>query len=118
LPGEQAQVDWGHFGKLTIGKAERTLMAFVMVLSFSRQICLRFFLDARMSNFLRGHEAAFQAWGGLPRVLLYDFVPRNKINRLLNGLRSRAFKSIELSRGFPAAEDYGDCKVPTAANLG
>lgn len=72
LPGEQAQVDWGHFGKLTIGKATRTLMAFVMVLSFSRQIFLRFTLDARMSNFLRGHEAAFQAWNGLPRVLLYD----------------------------------------------
>jgi hypothetical protein len=25
-----------------------------------------------MASFLRGHEAAFQAWGGLPRVLLYD----------------------------------------------
>jgi len=47
LPGEQGQTDWGHFGKLTIGKAERTLMAFVMVLSFSRQPFLRFFLDAR-----------------------------------------------------------------------
>jgi len=72
LPGEQAQVDWGHFGKITIGKAVRTLMAFVMVLSFSRRIFLRFYLDARMSNFLRGHEAAFQAWQGLPRILLYD----------------------------------------------
>lgn len=72
LPGEQAQVDWGHFGKITIGRAERTLMAFVMVLSYSRQIFLRFYLDARMSNFLRGHEAAFQAWGALPRILLYD----------------------------------------------
>ncbi len=72
LPGEQAQVDWGHFGKLTIGRAERTLMAFVMVLSFSRQIFLRFYLDARMANFLRGHEAAFRAWDGLPKVLLYD----------------------------------------------
>ena len=72
LPGEQAQTDWGHFGKLTIGKAERTLMAFVMVLSFSRQPFLRFFLDARMANFLRGHEAAFAAWGGLPRMVLYD----------------------------------------------
>ena len=72
LPGEQSQVDWGHFGKITIGRAERTLMAFVVVLSYSRQIFLRFYLDARMSNFLRGHEAAFQAWGGLPRVLLYD----------------------------------------------
>ncbi len=72
LPGEQAQVDWGHFGTITIGRAERTLMAFVMVLSFSRQIFLRFYLGARMSNFLRGHEAAFRTWGALPRVLLYD----------------------------------------------
>jgi transposase len=72
LPGEQGQVDWGHFGKITIGKAVRALMAFVIVLSFSRRICLRFFLDARMANFLRGHEAAFVAWEGLPRILLYD----------------------------------------------
>ena len=30
------------------------------------------------------------------------------MNRLLSGLRSRALKSIELSRGLGAAEDYGD----------
>jgi transposase len=72
LAGEQAQVDWGHFGHLTIGRARRPLMAFVMVLSYSRQIFLRFFLDARMENFLRGHVAAFAAWQGCARVLLYD----------------------------------------------
>ena len=72
LPGEQAQVDWGHFGHLVIGRARRPLMAFVMVLSYSRQIFLRFFLDARLENFLRGHAAAFTAWQGVPRVLLYD----------------------------------------------
>jgi transposase len=72
LPGEQAQVDWGHFGKLSIGCAERLLMAFVMVLSYSRQIFLRFFLGAHMESFLRGHVAAFEAWQGVPRVLLYD----------------------------------------------
>ncbi|GAB6044322.1 IS21 family transposase [Endothiovibrio diazotrophicus] len=72
LPGEQGQVDWGHFGSLTIGRAKRSLMAFVMVLSYSRRIYLRFFLDARMENFLRGHQGAFEAWDGLPRVLLYD----------------------------------------------
>ncbi len=72
LPGEQAQVDWGHFGHLQIGRARRPLMAFVMVLSHSRQIFLRFFFDARMENFLRGHVGAFSAWGGVPRVLLYD----------------------------------------------
>ena len=72
LPGEQAQVDWGHFGYITIGKAKRPVMAFVMTLSYSRKIFLRFYLNQRMSNFLRGHVAAFEAWGGVPRVMLYD----------------------------------------------
>jgi transposase/phosphoglycolate phosphatase-like HAD superfamily hydrolase len=72
LPGEQAQIDWAHFGHLEIGRARRPLMAFVMVLSHSRQIFLRFFPDARMENFLRGHVGAFTAWLGVPRVLLYD----------------------------------------------
>ena len=72
LPGEQAQVDWGHFGHLSIGQAKRPLMAFVMVLSWSRQIFLRFYLNQQLANFLRGHEAAFECWQGLPKVLLYD----------------------------------------------
>jgi transposase len=72
LAAEQGQADWGHFGHLTIGRARRALMAFVMVLSYSRQIFLRFFLDARMENFLRGHVAAFTAWNGCCRVVLYD----------------------------------------------
>ena len=38
LPGEQMQMDWGHFGHLQIGRARRALMAFVMVLSYSRRI--------------------------------------------------------------------------------
>jgi transposase len=72
LPGEQAQVDWGHFNTIEIGKAKRPLMAFVMVLSWSRQIFLRFYLNQRLANFLHGHVAAFEAWDGLPKVLLYD----------------------------------------------
>ncbi len=73
LAGEQGQVDWALFGKLRIGRALRSLLAFVMVLSYSRWIFLRFFLDARMENFLRGHIMAFDSFGGhLPRVLLYD----------------------------------------------
>jgi len=59
-------------GRITIDKADHALMAFVLVLSFSRQIFLRFSLNARMGNFLRGHTKAFTAWKGLPRVLLYD----------------------------------------------
>ena len=87
LPGEQGQVDWGHFGHLRIGRARRPLMAFVMVLSYSRQIFLRFVLDARMENFLRGHVAAFTAWGGVPRVLLYDNLKSAVLERRGDAIR-------------------------------
>ena len=87
LPGEQAQVDWGHFGHLQIARARRPLMAFVMVLSYSRQIFLRFCLDARMENFLRGHLAAFEAWQGVPRVLLYDNLKSAVLERRGDAIR-------------------------------
>ncbi len=87
LSGEQAQVDWGHFGYVDIGKARRPLMAFVMVLSFSRKIFLRFYLDQRMANFLRGHEAAFTEWNGVPRVLLYDNLKSAVLERQGDAIR-------------------------------
>ncbi|MEJ1360821.1 MAG: IS21 family transposase [Candidatus Sedimenticola sp. (ex Thyasira tokunagai)] len=87
LPGEQAQVDWGHFGHIEIGKAKRPLMAFVMVLSWSRQIFLRFYLNAQMENFLRGHVAAFEAWNGLPKVFLYDNLKSAVLERQGDAIR-------------------------------
>jgi hypothetical protein len=51
---EEAQVDWGHFGKVAVGGTKRTL------------------LDMTLESFLRGHVLAFQALGGVPRALLYD----------------------------------------------
>ena len=87
LPGEQAQVDWGHFGSITVGQAKRPLMAFVMVLSWSRQIFLRFYLNQQMSNFLRGHEAAFDYWQGLPKVLLYDNLKSAVLERQGDAIR-------------------------------
>jgi transposase len=87
LPGEQGQVDWGHFGHLSIGRARRPLMAFVTVLSYSRQIFLRFFLDARLESFLRGHAGAFAAWQGCPRVLLYDNLKSAVLERQGDAIR-------------------------------
>ncbi|WP_232464291.1 hypothetical protein [Burkholderia ubonensis] len=71
-PGEVGKVDWASFGHLQIDCARRPLMAFMMVLAWSRQIWLRFYRDARMDSFLAGHVGAFEAWSGLPRVLRYD----------------------------------------------
>lgn len=87
LPGEQAQVDWGHFGSIQIGKAKRPLMAFVMVLSWSRQIYLQFYLNQQMENFLRGHVAAFEAWNGLAKVLLYDNLKSAVLERQGDAIR-------------------------------
>ena len=87
LAGEQAQVDWGHFGHLQIGRARRPLMAFVMVLSYSRRIFLRFFLNARMDSFLRGHVEAFTAFGGCARVLLYDNLKSAVLERVGEAVR-------------------------------
>jgi transposase len=72
FPGEQAQVDWAHFGHVMVGRARRALSCFVMTLSYSRALYLEFFFDQTTENFLRGHVHAFQAWNGQPRVVLYD----------------------------------------------
>ena len=87
LPGDQGQVDWGQFSHLTIGQAKRPLMAFVMVLSWSRQIFLRFYLNQQTSNFLRGHVAAFEHWQGLPKVLLYDNLKSATLERQGDAIR-------------------------------
>jgi transposase len=72
LPGEEAQVDWAHFGKLTVGRAVRDLFAFVMVLAYSRLRLVHFALRAAMPSFLRGHVEAFRFFGAVPRIILYD----------------------------------------------
>ena len=72
MPGEQAQIDWGHFGKIQIGKARRALSCFVLVLSWSRALYARFALDQTLESFLRGHVLGFAQLGGVPREILYD----------------------------------------------
>ena len=87
FPAEQAQCDWAQFGHLTIGRAKRPLMAFVMVLSFSRRIFLRFSLNARMDSFLRGHVLAFESWSGASRVVLYDNLKSAVLERVGDAIR-------------------------------
>ena len=74
-------------GHLQIGRARRPLMAFVMVLSYSRRIFLRFFLDAHGSTFIRGHAEAFAAFGGCARVVLYDNLKSAVLERRGDAIR-------------------------------
>jgi transposase len=87
LPGEQGQVDWAHFGKLTIGNAVRALWAFVMVLSYSRMLFLRFYFGSAMPAFLHGHVSAFAHFGGAPRTLLYDNLKSAVLERSGDAIR-------------------------------
>ena len=79
--GEEGQVDWASFGHVQIGSARRALSAFVMTLSYSRMLFLRFFFDQSLENFVRGHVEAFAALGGVPRYLLYDNLRAAVIDR-------------------------------------
>jgi hypothetical protein len=63
------------------------LMAFVMVLSHCRMVFLRFFLDARMDSFLRGHVEAFTAFNGCSRVVLYDNLKSAVLERQGDAIR-------------------------------
>ncbi|MGH7347194.1 MAG: IS21 family transposase [Candidatus Rokuibacteriota bacterium] len=72
LAAEEAQVDWGAFGSIRIGRGVRPLSGFVMVLSYSRAIFALFTVDQTLESFLRGHVEAFAAFHGIARTLVYD----------------------------------------------
>jgi transposase len=87
LPGEQGQVDWAHFGKFVVGRARRPLMAFVMVLSYSRHLFVRFYPSATMACFLDGHVRAFGFFNAVPRTLLYDNLRSAVLERIGDAIR-------------------------------
>jgi len=72
LMAEEAQIDWGAFGSVRIGRGVRPLSGFVMVLSYSRALFALFTLDQTLESFLRGHVDAFDAFHGVARTLVYD----------------------------------------------
>jgi transposase len=86
VAGEQAQCDWASCGKLPIGKAQRSLSLFVMVLSYSRFIYARFTLDQTFESFAREHIRAFSTFSGVPRIVLYDNLKAAVIERFGNAI--------------------------------
>lgn len=87
LPAEQAQVDWASFGVVPVAGGERRLSAFLMVLSYSRRIFVRFFFDQKMGSFLEGHVSAFEHFGGAARSALYDNLKSAVLERIGDAIR-------------------------------
>lgn len=84
-PGQQAQVDWGHFGYVEVsGKRER-LYGFVMTLGWSRMMYLEFTTSLDTSWFLRCHQHAFEYFGGIPREVLHDNLKSAVLSRDTEG---------------------------------
>jgi transposase len=73
-PGQQAQVDWGEIGTLEAGGETRKLYAFVMTLGHSRAMLCDLATDQRLGTLLQMHERAFEALGGVPNEILYDWM--------------------------------------------
>jgi len=71
LPGQQAQIDWGECGMITVDGERRKLYAFVMVLGYSRMMDARFTTSTRLPVLLACLSRAFQMLG-LPAELLVD----------------------------------------------
>jgi transposase len=72
LPGEQAQVDWGHEGTFEENGERLNLYSFNFILSHSRVRYVEYTTSQDMATFLACHQRALRYTGGSPRVILYD----------------------------------------------
>lgn len=72
-PGQQAQVDWAHFGHIWDPDEGRwrKVYAFIFTLGYSRAQYLTFVTSCDMEHFLACHLEAFAALG-IPERILYD----------------------------------------------
>lgn len=71
-PGQQGQVDWGHFGTIWHEGRQRRLYCFALTLGYSRAMYAEFTVSQGMRSFLLCHMHAFEYVGGVPEQLLHD----------------------------------------------
>jgi transposase len=70
-PGDQLQIDFGQ-KVVRIGGQRVRVFLLVAVLSFSRRLFVKPFLNERQADWRDGIAAAFRYFGGVPRTLLGD----------------------------------------------
>jgi transposase len=79
-PGEQAQADWGYCGRFPASDGNKvSIYVFVMVLSFSRMMFVRFTTNMKMRQLIECHQHAFAFFGGWPASILYDNMKQVKL---------------------------------------
>lgn len=91
-PGKQGQVDFAHF-RFPWGRR----YALLVVLGYSRLLWLRFYPRQDLPTLIRGLEAAFRFFGGVPREILFDQM-RSVILRDLRPEGGRLVENAEFLR--------------------
>ena len=81
-PGKQAQADWAYCGRFTDAFGRMIpIYVFVMVLSFSRMLFVRFTTSMKLGELIRSHLEAFAFFGGWPEQILYDNMKQVRLGR-------------------------------------
>ena len=78
-PGAEAQVDYGYLGLWPDPSAgrRRRVWAFSMVLPYSRHLFVCPAVSMTQRAWVEAHVAALEFFGGAPRRLVCEYVPRN-----------------------------------------
>jgi transposase len=72
LPGEQIQIDWGHFGSLDYGDTKRRLYCLALLECHSRLLYLEFTHSQRQETLHRCLLHAFRFFNGTPKEIVTD----------------------------------------------
>lgn len=70
--GAQAQVDWGDEGPILAHVGVKKVYSFHMTLSYSRDPFCCFVTSQDLATFWECHRRAFDHFGGVPAVIVYD----------------------------------------------
>ena len=71
-PGQQCQIDWGHFGSIDYGNTKRKLYVLAVIESHSRLLYLEFTHTQRQETLHRCLLNAFLFFKGTPKELVTD----------------------------------------------
>lgn len=72
LPGQCAQLDWGHAGWMPIGSTRRRVSFLVLVFCYSRKMYVEFTLGQSMEQFLCAQQNGFLFLGGVTSEIMVD----------------------------------------------
>jgi len=71
-PGQQMQIDWGHFGSLSYGNTNRKLYALAVLEAYSRMLYVEFTHSQKQNSLHQCLLNAFLFFGGTTREIVVD----------------------------------------------